>query len=172
MHSQFVEMCSNWLVSVATSHSQSNLQLLIQNHHEKLYLRKRWSRTAKGQVNTFPLGSSLSCAWRRLWSLPTSLNRTGNKSVSVTRALITFSTFSPWPGMTFRLVGTLGQLAGSEGCYREEANLALPLGFPAFLKPCSCSLTGEPIHLFHSPPAPGSKWGLLFLPSLHILMCL
>lgn len=161
MHSQFIEMCKqvNWLVSMATSHSQSNLHPQIQYHHGKLYLGERQSRAAKGQVNTFPHGCSLTCAWRGLWSLPTSLNRAGNKTEHVTCALITFSTFSPWCGMTFRLVGSLGQLADSEGCYREEVNLALaqPFEFPLFPKHCLCSLPGEPILLFPSPATPANE---------------
>lgn len=50
--------------------------------------------------------------------------------MSVTCALITFSTFSPWSGMTFRLLGNLGQLAGSEGRYREEFSTGTALGVP------------------------------------------
>lgn len=83
---------------------------------------KKIKHTCQRQVNTFPHESYLTQAWRRSWLLPISLNKTENKSVCITCGLITFSTFSPWSQMTFRLMGNLGQLGVSEGWY--SVNLA------------------------------------------------
>lgn len=131
-HSQFIEIRKqvNRLVFMATSHSQSNLHIQNWNHQEKALPWKKIKQTCQRQVNTFPHESYLTHAWRRLWSLPVSLNKTENKSERVTCGLITFSTFSPWSRMTFRLMGNLGQ--GYRG-----VNIALALPFE-FLSEIHC----------------------------------